>query len=280
MASQLPAGPLHPFQGPSPTPFQQASASRFTHLICFDIDGTILKGGGGVESGREVNRAQHDSFRVALKEVWGVDGGLEDIEHAGMTDRWILRDLHALTKCTLPVEEAIDAAACRMESYVAECGNVGEGLYVLPGIAALLEALHASEKVVLGLVTGNLQSIAWGKIKAVGLDKYFVTGGFGSDGEDRGQLIKVAQARAAAALPTLPPAHTLQCFHIGDTPRDLEAAVNAGVRGVGTATGKFSLEELSTAFPGLTIVPGFGGEGAVDRAVKVLFGVGVGVGVK
>lgn len=39
-------------------------------------------------------------------------------------------------------------------------------------------------------------------------------------------------------------------YHVGDTPMDLQAADQAGARGVGVTTGIFSREELAEASPG------------------------------
>jgi len=246
------SAPSLPWFGP---PSVEGNFEGVTHIVLFDVDGTLLE---NVAPGS--NRAQHNSFRDALRVVWGVEGGLEDLEHAGKTDRWILRDLHTLTNCKLlPVEDAIDKAAAHMEAYCASCGFTGDGLSVLPGVVELLEGLKQSGKVVLGLVTGNLQAIAWGKVRSVGLESYFSCGGFGSDAEDRAELIRVALGRAAVAHPGLPPASSLRVFHVGDTPRDLEAAVKAGVEGVGVGTGKFTQAELKAAFPCATVLGGLCG---------------------
>ena len=248
-----------PFLGSAPTALQLASATSITHLVLFDIDGTLLSA-----SGPQANKVQHDAFRVALREVWGVEGGLEDVEHAGKTDQWILRDLHAHTACTLPVEAAIAAAAERMESYCAAAPEPGAGLAALPGVAALLAALRAHPQVVCGLVTGNLQSIAWRKLRACGLElSGFVTGGFGSDAEDRAELVRVAVARALAVLPGMPTvAQGLRVTHIGDTPRDVEAAFRAGAQGLGVATGKFTVQQLQQACAELTAAGAAGGAAA------------------
>lgn len=267
-----------PWLGSAPACWQAASASTVTHLICFDIDGTMLS-----TKGPGANLHQHTSFRVALKEVWGVDAGLEDLEHAGMTDQMILRELHALTQCKLPLDDAIRLAASRMVSYCAEKGDPGAGLTVLPGVVEVLRRLNASGCAVCGLVTGNLQPIAWGKLRALGLGLeagQFVCGGFGSDAEDRAELIRVAIARARACLPGL--RDDLQVFHVGDTPRDLQAAKNAGVRCLGVATGKFSVAELHEASQqcgGANTQVILEGLSDVDRVMEY-FGLGEGRGSK
>ena len=66
--------------GPHPDASQQASAERATHIVLLDIDGTLLE---NIKPGS--NKAQTESFRIALRECWGVEGGLENVEHAGKT---------------------------------------------------------------------------------------------------------------------------------------------------------------------------------------------------
>ena len=249
--------------GPPPLPEQLAGAAAITHLILLDVDGTLLSALPGG------NKHQHDSFRVALRECWGVDGGLEDVEHSGKTDKWILRDLHAITRCELPVEAAIAAAAARMEAHCAAAGaDAGAGLEVLPGVRELLAALARGGRAACGLVTGNLQSIAWGKLRALGLAPAaggpFVCGGFGSDAEDRAELIRTAIARARTHLPGL--RADLRVFHVGDTLRDLDAARRAGVRALGVATGAVSQAALeAAAVEGQAVLPGLADVAAALR---------------
>ena len=261
---------LAPWTGHPPTPQQVAAAPSITHLVLLDIDGTLLAGVGPAP-----NAHQHSAFRAALRECWGVDAGLEDVEHAGKTDLWILRDLHQHTGCALPVEGALAAAAARMEALCAAAPDPGAGLALLPGARELLAALRAHDCAACGLVTGNLQSIAHRKLGALGLGAApgeLVCGGFGSDAEDRAELVRVAVARARAHLPGLPT--TLRVFHVGDTPRDLEAAHRAGVEGLGVATGKFSLAELKAAsFEGQVVLQNLADVPAVLRVL----GLGEGV---
>jgi phosphoglycolate phosphatase-like HAD superfamily hydrolase len=90
--------------------------------------------------------------------------------------------------------------------------RAGEGLELLPGITALLRHLKGCDDVKVGLVTGNLESIAWYKMEALGLKDLFTEpcfGGFGSDfcsgdiiemWRDRAEMILIANSRAGGAL--------------------------------------------------------------------------------
>ncbi len=65
-----------------------------------------------------------------------------------------------------------------------------EQVKALKGTSNLLKDLK-KENVLLGLVTGNLEPIAYAKLGKVGFDDYFHSG-FGSDYEDRYLLVKTA----------------------------------------------------------------------------------------
>ena len=61
------------------------------------------------------------------------------------------------------------------------------GIRILPGVEALLRALAAEERVAVGLVTGNLEPIAWMKMTALGLQPFFSTPALGGCVEDNAQ---------------------------------------------------------------------------------------------
>ena len=108
----------------------------------------------------------------------------------------------------------------------------------------MLAALAARNDVVVGLVTGNLEPIGRMKLAASGLIGPFTFGGFGSDHNDRGELIRLAVERACLAHPGLDPT-ACAVTHVGDTPFDMKAAATAGAQGIGVTTGSFSAEKLS-----------------------------------
>lgn len=122
----------------------------------------------------------------------------------------------------------------------------------------------------------------WGKIAAAGLDRYFSVGGFGSDHTSRAELIRIAVARARAALPRLGPTPQLEgsgshvddtsvrVYHVGDTLHDLAAAHTAGVEGIGVASGNFTADVLRTSEPApYAIIDDMTDTGAVLRLLRV-----------
>jgi phosphoglycolate phosphatase-like HAD superfamily hydrolase len=114
----------------------------------------------------------------------------------------------------------------------------------MPGVVELLDRLIDDGRL-LGLVTGNVEAAAHIKLSRGNLNRFFSFGGYGSDSRDRTEVTEAALRRAA-----LVSGGTLgesACFSIGDTPRDVVAGHGAGIRVVGVATGRYSVDELRDA---------------------------------
>ena len=205
-------------------------------LLLFDIDGTLVR----------VNGAGRETIMKALSSLLDHPVTTDGISFSGRTDPDILRSI--LRHNDLPDRDAhVDAA---LEAYVEAMTGVltPEDVEVLPGVRPLLDHLADHPDVHLGLVTGNVEPIAYEKLGAHGLDDYFPVGAFGSDHADRNKLPHIATRRAAS--------HTGHDFHpaeqavvIGDTPHDIECARAAGARVVGVCTGHYNHAELSPHDP-------------------------------
>jgi phosphoglycolate phosphatase len=109
-----------------------------------------------------------------------------------------------------------------------------------PGAAETLEELSARAQVV--LLTGNPEPVARARMERLGLAPFFPErqGAFGCDAEDRVDLIRIARQRARDA-----PVETT--WAVGDTPRDVEGAHEAGIRCVGITLGRFNRDDLRAA---------------------------------
>ncbi len=114
---------------------------------------------------------------------------------------------------------------------------------MLPGADQCLAALGEAG-VLLGLVSGAMEGAARTKLIPANLNRFFVFGGYGSDSPDRAGLTSIAIEKAARLHAHLTPA---QVFVVGDTPRDVEAAHDAGAVSVGVASGRYSVDELAEA---------------------------------
>lgn len=205
-------------------------------LVLFDVDGTLVW-----------NFPEHkEAFSRAFKEVYHLNCSIDCINHQGMTDQRIA--LEVLKKNGLKEEEI----KAKMNQFMRATASFFDKIekkncaVVLPGVKELLDKLQQNN-VMLGLVTGNLKSIAREKLERLKLESYFKTGGFGSDDIERVNLVKIAIKRA----------HNLcgykisrdRVYVVGDTPKDIKAAKEAKTKAIAVATGQYSLEELEKFRP-------------------------------
>jgi phosphoglycolate phosphatase-like HAD superfamily hydrolase len=199
------------------------------HLLLWDIDGTLLASGG---SGMR-------ALRIALGNVFAVDGSLDDIDWSGRTDRFILRQI--LEKFSLPTtSENFDRLLDGYINLLPE--ELNRSARILPGVKALLDTAAARADVSQGLLTGNIDRGAKAKLIHHGLWDYFPFGAFANDSELRNDLGPFAMRRATAHTGvTFAPE---QVWIIGDTPHDIECGKVIGARTLAVATGRHPIEEL------------------------------------
>jgi len=195
----------------------------------FDIDGTLL---------RSRDRVHVESFTSSVKRVMGFEVTLAGIAIHGSTDTGLLRE--ACRQAGVPaevLEPQVDTILEAMCDIVAERrGELRPEL--MPGIEAALRHL-AEQGALLGVATGNLETIGWIKIEAAGLREWFRFGGFSDRFPDRGELV----GHAALKARELAGAGATICV-VGDTPRDIEAAHANSIPVIAVATGHFSFDEL------------------------------------
>ena len=133
----------------------------------FDIDGTLLLTQG---AGRE-------ALSLALREQFGVDDDLKSIAFRGRTDVLILADIcgrHGLTFRDGELAGFWDRVTFHMRVLMDPPRG---GL--LPGVAALLDALSAEPTWVRALLTGNMSEMARIKLSSFGVYERFEWGAFG-----------------------------------------------------------------------------------------------------
>ncbi len=202
-------------------------------LILFDIDGTLARGGPA-----------KGAFLTAMLETYGTAGAIETHEFSGKTDPQIAREL--LTEVGME-DTVVDAGLPKLwDRYIGELGTriCDNPMRLLPGVAALLDALDTQRDVAMGLVTGNIIRGARVKLGSVGLAERFDVGGYGSDHEVREHLPAFALDRAFEVWGVRFPAES--AVIVGDTPRDVECGKYEGTRTVAVATGRIPRERLET----------------------------------
>ena len=203
-------------------------------LLLFDIDGTLLTTGGCGER----------ALRLAVRDAFGVEDDLREIEIAGRTDTGIARQL--LRKYGRAETDAeITALLGNYLRHLPTLLPQAQGR-LLPGVQTLLPMLSQRTDVVLALLTGNLERGAEHKLSHYGVWKYFQFGAFADDHHERDRLGPFALARARERGHTFDLSRT---FVIGDTPHDISCARAIGARAVAVATGVFRAENLAPHTP-------------------------------
>ena len=204
--------------------------SRPTVLL-FDIDGTLITSGG---AGR---RAMERAFET-------LHGSREACRFRfdGMTDLQIARQT-LVTLGVEPTREAMDESIrYYLRFLVEEIERTDHAAYRLhEGVTQALAAAR-SRGCGIGLGTGNVQEGARLKLERVGVFGEFAFGGFGSDAEDRTQLLRHGAERGARHLGVSLDA--CRVVVIGDTPKDVAAAQGIFAECIGVGTGSFTPEEL------------------------------------
>jgi len=200
-------------------------------ILLFDIDGTLISSAGvGRRSivGAFVERHRRD-------DACG-------FPFDGMTDRQIARrGLEAIG--AMVTEEAMDdVLATYLEILRHEVSKSDATTYRLH--EGVVEAIGAAEERghAIGLGTGNVLEGARIKLGHFGVFERFSFGGFGSDAEDRTELIRRGAERGAAHAGA--PLAACRVVVIGDTPKDVAAARGIGAESVGVGTGRYTKEAL------------------------------------
>ena len=208
-------------------------------MLLFDIDGTLTQS----------NRVGTKAMRKTIEEFLGPTTAFEKVSMAGKCDWGIWREGLALEGYS---EEEVDAHLPDLwRAYAANlAGILASDEHAdpepLPGIVPMLDALIARDDVLLGLLTGNVETGAWLKLGKAGLDQYFQFGAFGHESAKRSDLPPIAVKRAAQFAD----GHEFKgkdVLILGDTVNDIYCGEALGVCAVGVATGSTNVETLRAA---------------------------------
>ena len=200
----------------------------------FDIDGTIL---------RSRDRVHYNAMNRAMLEVYGKDTTIASVRYHGMTDLGILRASLALVGIGVEeFERELPRALEWIRQDVAK--NVAHlNPLVFEGIPETIERLDRSGRL-LGVASGNLESVGWHKVQATGLRHYFRFGVFSDAHEQRAQVFARGVEEATQRLGS----DATVCF-VGDTPEDVLAARKVGGHIISVCTGVYKREDLEPLAP-------------------------------
>lgn len=202
-------------------------------ILC-DIDGTLIDSGG----------AGARSWRLAFDELYSIPADIGEFTDNGMTDPDVGRQTFVAVLDRQPSRAEFAKLLERRLFYLHQTVAESDGYRVLPGADHLLPDL-LGDGYLLGIVTGNLEAAAHIKLNRAKLNRFFSFGGYGSDSTDRAELCRVALRRAELVYgEPVPPD---RCLVVGDTPRDVESAHEAGIECVGVASHHFTIDELRDA---------------------------------
>jgi phosphoglycolate phosphatase-like HAD superfamily hydrolase len=204
-------------------------------LLLFDIDGTLV----------HASAIGATSVEAALSRVAGRRVCTDGVCFSGKTDPQIVREVFAAND--VRASDALVDRAIAAYTTLALDTLTPDDVSPCPGARPLLDRLAGRSDVHLGLVTGNVEAMAYAKLDAVGFDRLFPFGAFGSDHADRDRLPPLAVERAAQ--------HTGRFFAasdvvvIGDTERDIRCGQCIGAQTVAVCTGSSSRTALSAHEP-------------------------------
>jgi phosphoglycolate phosphatase len=231
-------------------------ARTVTYVILFDIDGTLLSSAA----------AQHDErlrYLKTIREVVGKEPSVEPARFGGMVDPQICRIL--LTELGLS-DEKVTYFLPRVLTRMCEVYRKMDKKVVLNnGVRELLSRLAKSPRHSLGVLTGNLLTVAIEKLSSATIESYFSDIFCADRYVDRTNLVVDAVTSCVAKY------QLRSCRNVmivGDTPRDVVATNASGATSIGVASGVFSISQLREA-GAMQVYPG------LEPSIQFLTGLGL-----
>ncbi len=194
-------------------------------LLLFDIDGTLLTSGS----------CGKNALNRAFDKIFGIQNAWGNILPDGKTDKIIANEMASahLGRPLTSIEwtHLYDLYT----TFFAEESENFIHFQSLPGTIQLLEDLSRRSHIYLAVATGNIESVAWVKLRKAGLHSFFSCGGFGADHMNRTGILK--DALDASHKHHRKKFFPRRVFVIGDTKHDVIAAHALELRSVGVDTG-------------------------------------------
>jgi phosphoglycolate phosphatase len=185
------------------------------------------------------------AMHQAMLEVYGLDANFDGIPYHGKTDVAILRmalTRRGISDSTFSNKLPAALAVIRREVSANVAGLKPD---VCASVPKLLAEIRERDKL-LGVASGNLESVGWHKLTAAGIRPFFTCGSFGDNFELRVAIFDHAVSSAKSRLGN----SASVCF-FGDTPDDIHAARKVNAQIVAVGTGIFPVAELAHFQPDL-----------------------------
>lgn len=182
------------------------------HVVCFDIDGTLVSSAG----------FDGELYEEAIQEVLGIELRSNLSHYENVTDSGILAEIleslpHAEERTRLARDVQVNFID-RTKRYVADNPHL---IQEVPGAVKLVEALGKSSKVVVCVATGGWAETAALKLRAIGLEPRNLAMATGSDAMRRTEIMCLAESRATQGTVT-------RRTYFGDGVWDQRAAAELG----------------------------------------------------
>lgn len=208
----------------------------------FDIDWTLLVG---------KNQVHVDAFTHMFTTVYNEStAAISDITPHGMIDSQIIVEVMKVHGWVEEdIRQKLPEAFNAINSYYIKNADP-KYIEKLPGVDNLLAKLKENN-VLMGLLSGNIEGMAWNKMEMAGIKDHFSFGVFGDMADARPKLVEVAQNQIKAKFNLDIPKE--QFVIIGDSPLDVVTAKIAGTKCIAVATGSSDVVKLSAENPELTV---------------------------
>ena len=206
-------------------------------LLLWDVDHTLIENSG-------VSKAVYArAFQMMTGQAPEVQPGTD-----GRTDQEIVRNLFTANGVTFRPEDESSYQSVLIDAMGELHPRLMRDGFVLPGVPDVLEAVSQIPGIVQSVLTGNVRPNAEAKLRLLGDHARVLdldVGGYGSDDARRPRLVGAAQRKASQKYGVV--FGSSSTVLVGDTERDVAAALEGGALIVAVATGVTSVEELRQA---------------------------------
>jgi phosphoglycolate phosphatase len=199
----------------------------------FDIDWTLVA--------KPKKKVHHDAFIHSFNKLYGVKTDDKGFREGSLDNQIIIESLEKNGVDKKEIVKNLDNIRNEVVKYFMDHKNENEFI-PLPGVVDLLKILK-EKKIPAGLLTGNIYTIGWEKMKMAGLRDYLSFGAFGNMALERSDLVNIAAMEVSKILNRKVAVSDIVV--IGDTPLDVVCAKKAGAYSIAVASGlSFKLEDL------------------------------------